>query len=83
MVQNGNIILKTFPQVEAQRERLEEMLSPLPNGSRGNAHAAIDDLIQTAMFAGYTQGATDALTPNGAELLSRIVDGTTDPKRLS
>ena len=28
MVQNGNIILKTFPQVEAQRERLEEMLSP-------------------------------------------------------
>ena len=71
MVQNGNITLQTFPQIEAQRERLEEMLSPLSNGGKGDAHAAIDDLIQTAMFAGYTQGAADALTPNGAELLSR------------
>ena len=86
MVQDGNIMLRTFPQVEAQREEVLKMLDPLPKGSQDTAAAAIDTMIRTAMFAGYTQGASDALTPHGAEVLSRIMDGMNDDpehKRLS
>lgn len=86
MIKDGNITLRTFPQVENQRERLKAMLAALPKGDQEKAHAAIDNLIETAMFAGYSQGAEDAATPEGKKVLaelSRITSGSADTKRLN
>ena len=89
MVHEGNIIIQTFPPVETKREEALKMLEPLPKGRQKTAAAAIDKVIETALFTGYTQGVNDALNPEGAEILSRIMENwgkppdKADNKRLS